>query len=254
MPQLPAYLEPFNLASYVIVLGTILGGMWFVVGQAELTNAGRAKTRWTLAIVLLAWFSVAYSLGVRGVLQATPETLNLAIAFAIILPIVIALPLLIGSSVIAKVIDATPLSWLVGVQVYRVFGGIFLVLWSSHLLPGQFALPAGTGDVLTGVLAIPLARLVASRASEARGLAYAWNVFGILDLVVAVTMGFLTSPGRLQLLAHDEPNYLITAYPLVLIPAFFVPLSIILHGLSLWKLRQESQRTLAQKTASAAIA
>jgi hypothetical protein len=243
VPHFPDYLEPFNLATYAVVLGIILGGLWFVVGRAELTNAGRNKTRWTLAIVLLAWFSVAYGLAVRGVFQATPETLNPAIAIAIILPIVIALPLLIGSSAIAKVIDATPLSWLVGVQVYRVLGGIFLVLWSSRLLPGQFALPAGTGDVLTGLLAIPLARLVASRASNASGLAYAWNVFGILDLVVAVSMGFLTSPGQLQLLAHDQPNYLVTAYPLVLIPAFFVPLSIILHGLCLWKLRREAQST-----------
>jgi hypothetical protein len=75
----------------------------------------------------------------------------------------------------------------------------------------------------------------------ARSLGRTWNIVGILDLVVAVTTGFLTAPSVMQVLALDRPNELITAYPLVMIPAFMVPLSIILHALSLWKLRQQAE-------------
>jgi hypothetical protein len=43
------------------------------------------------------------------------------------------------------VLDAMPASWLIGPQVYRVFGGIFLVGWASGVVPGLFVLPAGIG-------------------------------------------------------------------------------------------------------------
>jgi hypothetical protein len=66
----------------------------------------------------------------------------------------------------------------------------------------------------------------------------AWNLLGIADLVVAMATGFLTSPSPVQLLALDRPNELISAFPLVMIPVFLVPLSLLLHLASLEKLGQ----------------
>jgi hypothetical protein len=66
-----------------------------------------------------------------------------------------------------------------------------------------------------------------------------WNLFGIGDLVVAVTTGFLSSPSPMQMFAFDRPNELIGAFPLVMIPVFLVPLAILLHLASLKKLRQK---------------
>jgi hypothetical protein len=50
-----------------------------------------------------------------------------------------------------------------------------------------------------------------------------------------------TSPGPLQVLAFDHPNQ--SFYPLVMIPTFAVPLSIILHGLSLRQIARRKGRT-----------
>jgi hypothetical protein len=141
----------------------------------------------------------------------------------------------------AKIVDATPLSWLVGAQAYRALGAIFLILLGMGQLPWQFALPAGCGDFLTGVLAIAVATIAGSGSASGRKAVYTWNVFGILDLVVALGMGFLTSPSPLQLLAFNHPNLLVSRYPLVMIPAFMVPLSLILHGICLWKLQRMAQ-------------
>jgi hypothetical protein len=44
-----------------------------------------------------------------------------------------------------------------------------------------------------------------------------------------------------QLLALDRPNELIGSFPLVMIPVFLVPLSVLLHLASLKKLRQTSR-------------
>jgi hypothetical protein len=45
------------------------------------------------------------------------------------------------------------------------------------------------------------------------------------------------------MLAFDAPNELISAFPLVMVPVFLVPLSILLHLASLKKLRQTKDET-----------
>jgi hypothetical protein len=59
-------------------------------------------------------------------------------------------------------------------------------------------------------------------------------------MTVAVTTGFLTSPSAFQAFSIDAPNELISAYPLVLVPVFAVPLSVLLHVASLIKLGRET--------------
>jgi hypothetical protein len=88
---------------------------------------------------------------------------------------------------------------------------------------------------------LPVAFYLGSGRPGGRAAAYAWNWLGILDLAVALTLGFPSSPPRFQLLALDAPNRLVGTYPLVMIPAFAVPLALILHGLSLWQLRRSGR-------------
>ena len=160
------------------------------------------------------------------------------VLFGLLIPLAVAAIALWRSESIARLVSAIPLHWLVAAQVYRVAGGIFLVLWADGRLPWQFALPAGIGDVATGSVAVVVAALLAQNAIGAHRATYAWCLFGIADLVVAVTMGAMTSPGRAHLLAFEAPNLLVTSYPLVMVPTFAVPLALMLHGLVLWRLRR----------------
>jgi hypothetical protein len=66
-----------------------------------------------------------------------------------------------------------------------------------------------------------------------------------------VTTGFLTSPSAFQLFAFDLPNELISQFPLVLIPVFLVPLSVLLHLASLTKLRRDALRNDRREMARA---
>jgi hypothetical protein len=54
----------------------------------------------------------------------------------------------------------------------------------------------------------------------------------------------MTQPGQLQLLAVEIPNSVPTTYPLVMIPVFAVPLSLILHALSLRQLVRSARRRI----------
>jgi len=220
-----------------IIIGLLLAGLWVGLGRAGIANRERGLTLIAVAVPLLAWLAIALELGQSGLLR--PGALRFpAIPLVVVLPIAIFLPLLVRSRNVAAAIGAIPPSWLIGLQVYRVLGGVFLVRWAQGLLPAEFALPAGTGDMLVGLLALPVAFWVHSRTSAGIVAGYAWNVFGILDLAIALSMGFLTAPGPFQRFAFDLPNTTVGAYPLVMIPAFAVPLSLILHGLSIWQLRR----------------
>ena len=63
-------------------------------------------------------------------------------------------------------------------------------------------------------------------------------MLGLTDLTVAITMGMLTSPGPFQVLGVHGAASQLASYPLVMIPTFAVPTSIILHALSLRQLRR----------------
>jgi hypothetical protein len=161
--------------------------------------------------------------------------------------VMIGAPLLLLSTRIGQVLDAMPPTWLVALQVYRVFGSWALAAWLHGRLAGVFALPAGTGDVLTGLFAVPAAIAAATGTASGRRTAVIWNIFGLLDFAVAITMGMITSPGQFQLIVPTVASGGAGIYPDVLTPAFVVPSSILLHALSLRQLRRRSRAEAARR-------
>src|SRR5262249_18597066 len=162
------------------------------------------------------------------------------IQYGILLPIVVGALLIWRSETAKRIIAAMPQPWIVGVQLYRALGVIFLIRYAAGKLPSLFAWPAGTGDIVIGLLA-PIVGLAYTRAPRnAASLVAAWNVFGILDLIVAVGTGFATAPSLIQPIEVQPTSELMTMLPLVLVPVYLVPLSIVLHLASLAKLRREA--------------
>jgi len=197
----------------------------------------RSHTFWNISTLLLTWFLAALVLSWSGFYQGTPSRIP-TIPFGLLIPIAAGVVLFWRWPLLRRMIESVPQSWIVSFQVYRVEGLIFLTLYAGGWLPGEFAWPAGVGDVIVGLLAPVVGVAYMRGARGSTGLLWAWNLLGIADLVVAVTTGFLTSPSPLQLLALDRPTELIAAFPLAMIPVFLVPLSLLLHLASLQKLRQ----------------
>jgi hypothetical protein len=206
-----------------IIVAVILIGLWRGLSDTNVTAPTR-RNRWlTVAIVLVGWLAVTWTFAVAGIFQQGSAA-DFLLPLAIFLPLIIGLPFLLRSSWIGDVLDVTPPGWLIGLQVYRVFGSVFILAWAGAVLPGAFALPAGAGDTLVGILALPVAGIV--RSNRAAGVA--WNVLGILDLADAFLLSTLTVQGQLQ-------------FPFVLIPSFVVPLSLLLHAVSLRQLRRAAR-------------
>jgi hypothetical protein len=239
-------LAPTGIPSVVTRLGihlAVLTGLWLGLSRTEFPASKRIVVWLSVAVPFTLWLAVVWSLAVNGVFQPIPGVTGLPkLPIAIFAPVIIGLLVLLRSKSIAAVLDATPASWLIALQVYRVFGGIFLVNWVNGTAAGAFAWPAGIGDMFTGIIALPVAWRLASGAENGRSAAIAWNIFGLFDFAVAITMGVLTTPGRLQIFGLDIPASLAGTYPIVLIPAFAVPSSILLHALSIRQLRRIGRR------------
>ena len=237
--QLHAVLVIYCLLAVVSSAAAILWLLWLGLERAGLPRPTRVRTWGFVTLVVTAWYCGFSFLAAHSFFQAS-RTVNVpALPFGVFLPIVLGLWYALRSPAIRKTVEAIPLSWLVAVQFYRVIGVIFAILAAMGQLPHVFGYPTGYGDVAVGLLALPTAWMLAKGTAYSRTAAYVWNGLGILDFVVALTTGFLSSPGQLQQLALDHPNILATGYPLVMISTLLVPLSWILHMLSLWKLQKQ---------------
>ncbi len=233
------------IVTRLLILATILTGLWLGLRRTDFDDSARVTLWLAVSVPYILWLACIWALALHGVFVPGATRAPLT-PVAILVPVFVALILLTRSSHIAALLDAMPPSWLIGVQLYRVFGGIFLVNWIHGAIPGAFAVPAGIGDMTVGLLALPAAVWASSGASTGRKIGIAWNLLGLTDFAVAIATGIMSSPGPLHVLAVDHPNVALGTYPGVMVPAFAVPSWIILHGLSLWQLRR-----MARKDASA---
>ena len=212
----------------LVVAASIVDPVLAWIGFRQVARRSARQLVLPSAVFAAVWVVLAFTLGARGFFSGGVDDVVPPIAYSL-LPLAIAYLAYLTISLVRAVVDEIPLHWMIGFQLYRAVGFVFLVAWSLGALPGAFALPAGLGDVAIGLSAPFVASLVKRGSPNARGAAVLWNVLGIVDLVVAVTMGVLTSPGPLHWLALDAPNVAITAMPFVLVPAIAVPLSILVH-------------------------
>jgi hypothetical protein len=237
----PAYLPYVVLTFAIGTVAAILFGLRSALRDAGWTAYDSTLTVRAATIALIGWFLLTLALASVDAYRAAADRIP-TIQYGIFVPILIGGLLIWRSPRLARIIDAVPQHWLIGVQLYRALGAIFLILYATGKMPGLFAWPAGLGDVLAGILAPVVAIAYRRGPRENADLVIAWNLFGLADLVVAVTAGLLTSPSPFQLFAFDLPNELVSRFPLVLVPVFLVPVSVLLHLASLAKIRRVALR------------
>ncbi len=132
---------------------------------------------------------------------------------------------------------------LIGLQLVRPIGMVFVLEHWRGNLPGVFAHPAGWGDLLVGIIA--LAVLIRYRNQKIpNGAVILLFTVGITDWVSAFFFGATSSANPMQLFAFDQPNQ-VQLYPTGLIPLFLVPYALIFHILSLTEMQRANRRARA---------
>ena len=109
----------------------------------------------------------------------------------------------------------------------RHLGLMFLTRGAIYAgMPPQFAYPAAIGDLVAALLAFGSIPAVAKGWKTARPVVWVFNIFGTLDLLVAITLATV----------YEAPLYMGPAY---WIPAFWVPALLVTHYLTFIVLRRD---------------
>lgn len=196
-----------------------------------------------VAFFFLAWLVLILLLGARGVFAAQQGAPPLALLIGLLAPLSL---FFLGYRTIPSLREfvlSADVRLIVGIQAWRWAGFGFLTLYAYGVLPGIFAWPAGLGDMAIGVTALlVLATLLRRPDFQASKSFVAWNLSGILDLTVAVSIGAvgpLLAPSFYGAVSMAPMAQL----PLVLVPAYLVPTFLILHFIALLQARRLSGQT-----------
>jgi len=224
-PPLLHGIAVFIVALTVLQVAAYTGVAALVAPKTPLPPRAQITVPVLIGAALAAWLGWA-ALAVREPV-ITPEppstgVQNVELLVKMGVFFFLAVVALFSSKALRALNTATPPAWLIGVQIYRVAGVMFL--WpflASGALPTSFAVIAGVGDILTGVAAPFVVLGFLRHHPRARARAVAWNYFGILDFIVAVTAAVLSGSTN------------IGRFPLVIVQVFIVPVGILAHIYSL---------------------
>jgi len=194
-------------------------------------GAGEGRSHITNLAILagVVWFAAILTLSLRGTLEAEPDSPPVRLLVSASLPVLSFLFLYRASGAFRRWVLAFDPRLLVAMQSWRVLGGMFLVLMAHGILPGFFAWPAGLGDVAIGIAApFVLLAMLRDPGFVRRKRFLVWNLLGLLDFVVAIGAGTLSS-GILPELSGALTAAPMNAWPLSMIPGFLVPLFAMMH-------------------------
>lgn len=195
----------------------------------------------TIAGIVSVWFVTVFAASVLGAFDSRQRA-PIPLGVAAFVPVIIFTVWYLGSKALRQFVLAVDLRVLTLAQTWRVGGVLFLVLYARDVLPAVFALPAGWGDIVVGATAPFVTWAISAARRFPRRLFVWWNILGTLDLVTAVTLGVLASASPLGILAGDRTTQIMGAFPLSLIPTFFVPLLLIFHLIALSQVWNDAER------------
>jgi hypothetical protein len=233
-------------------IGAIAGmsGIAIILSTFAQALASNLRQRLLIAGIAGGWVGLASHMAAIGALTFSPEHP------VPMLGILAAAPLLIlgfSTAISARlraVLLAIPLSLLVGINVLRVVGVLFLALAAVGRLSGPFPYFAGLGDILTGVMAVPLALSIARNPSEPRPSLARWNALGALDLIVAVALGLTSAAGPLRIFHAGAGSSAIQYLPFSLVPTVMVPFYLSVHAIVAAKLAASRRAPVVLRRAS----
>jgi hypothetical protein len=203
----------FDLFSTIVLTAsaTVVVATFVALFGSSLTS------RISIGAAMSLWFMGVLRLAASGNI-ATP-----LLGAAVLTPIAVLSLVGFGTSVGRARLQSAPLPAMIALNVIRLLGVLFVLLYSAKRLPAPFAPVAGWGDIAAGAAALPVALWLTRRPDTARGAVLFWNSFGLADLVAAVTLGTLSAPGPSRVLFEAPGSGLMSSVPWILIPCFLVP-------------------------------
>lgn len=177
-------------------------------------------------VIGFVWFLIALAVGASGVFlrlpPRAPQLLLLGLTAA----------LLAAGALVPSFRDwlaAIELRSVIAIHLSRFIGIYFLMLYARGLLPRNFAVIGGWGDIAVATTAV-LWLVLTEDPARHRTLLTLWNLGGLIDIV------FVVATAARMALADPASMGPLRVLPLSLLPTIVVPLIIASHVLIFWRL------------------
>jgi hypothetical protein len=227
----PAHTSIWILLNMIMLGGLVALGLNQSFSRMTIPPGARRRWRAIVIISLFGWLAARMVLGQSGIVApARLIPLSFLVSYS-----AVALAL-VFSPVFRQAVVSIPQEKLIGVHTVRVAGFVFLAMLDMGLLPPQFALPAGYGDIIVALTAPLVVHALNRNNPYARKLAVAWNLLGLLDFTFALATGMVFIGPHVRKLALAGHSIAYLDYVLM-IPGFAVPILILAHLISLQNLR-----------------
>ncbi len=207
----------------------LTGSAAIVIAALSIGFGSNAAARVRIALSLSSWFVVVVILAATRALYYEHGLGSPGLGIAVALPIVILCIVVSRATSLREGFHRVPLWLLVGVHAVRLLGISFIILYAAGRLPAPFAPVAGWGDIFVGATAFPVAWLAYRQPANVRPILWIWNIIGLADLIAAVGLGVISSPGPARLIFAEPSSAIMTTLPWLLIPGFLVPLLVAVH-------------------------
>lgn len=224
----------FGFAAYVVaVAGVALTRLDAGLERAAFPLDRRLRIVRLTGAVLASWFLFLAMSTVSGLYLHSPGPRFLLYA----VPALLAALLLARTGWVRAAAAAMPPWWIPALQTLRIGGGSSLfAAWAIGLAPWGFVFPAGVGDIAVGVTGAAVAVALGLGWRGARNAALVWNVLGLLDILHTLFRAVTSAPGPQRLFFEEPATFIPLVFPFVYLPGFVVPLTILLHLLSIRQL------------------
>lgn len=201
----------------------------------------RFGSRLALGAGIGAWIALVIAITATGAVTGSPFIL-----LALFLLPLVAAGLAATSVAGRSALMAIPAPLIIGLNALRPLG-VFMVLAAiTGAMSGPFPWFAGIGDIITGIFALPVARVAAQNPRDSRVVW--WNIFGTLDLITAVTLGITSVNGSpIQLIHAGVGSTAMTTLAWALIPLVLVPTFLIGHALVFAHVRETATANSAMQ-------
>jgi len=236
------YISNAPVWAIVLFMAGFLYSIAFIANSAKQAalNAGMtaAKARniqFGIFGFYIAYLIYASLLAVKGVfsVSAVPPRV-----FALTtIPLTVLLFAIIGNTgLFKKLLRTVRLESLIALHIFRLIGVFEIILYYYRLLNPGFAFSAGMGDIITALLALPVAKWLSEGKPWSIKAAYAWNIFGTLDIVTLLVIAVITA--RKAIITGEHGDQELTMFPFVWFPAFAPATILFLHTTVFRKLIQ----------------
>jgi len=189
----------------------------------------------TLAAVIGVWIGLAAAVAGAGWLTISRPVP--VVGLFVVVPL-LATALATAWPAARKAMLSIPMQVMVALNIVRVFAVLFLMLAAEGRLTGPFPYSAAWGDIITGVIAVPVLWLLKDGGARYTTAIAAWNLFGAADLVLAIAFGITSSEGSPLQLFPGPGSEAMQHAPWSFVPTVLVPIWLILHAIIAVQLRR----------------